>query len=426
MKTHALLGFIFLTIVSTTVFEGIPGKEYWKIKHNQYTLNKTLHGLRPNDHLRIDGKFYLQGGIEVCGLENITISINGELQFGTVSGWPTSLYPEYQKLGGHPQRPAGYKLDCLHICNSKNITITSKTRGILDGGGIEWWTTPGIGYLLHLEDRPKLLQVSNSSDILIENMMFRQSPYWTLWFNNITHGVIRNLWIYARRTMAQTHTIMDWSAFNTDGIDLTSCKYIHIYNASIWVQDDAIAVKDNTSHILIEHVNASGMGLAIGSIGHSQVTNVTFRNCKVMESAKGIYIKFREAGLISNITYENIWMHNVQQPIWIGPAQQSNSFNPCHANPCSLCWPWLSTCNIVEGGEFHNINIFASHTGSVILAPSNETIQIHSIPSLALSDFELKVLFPFMDIPVYDSFVILICASLLSFLLLPYLYKRNE
>ena len=38
----------------------------------------------------------------------------------------------------------------------------------------------------------------------------------------------------------------------------------------------------------------------------------------------------------------------IQWPIWIGPAQQAISANPCHASPCSLCW--LTTpfaqCNV--------------------------------------------------------------------------------
>ena len=57
---------------------------------------------------------------------------------------------------------------------------------------------------------------------------------------------------------------------------------------------------------------------------------------------KGIYMKFRGEGTIEDVTYENIVIDNPSQwPIWIGPAQQSDSKNLCAAHPCSICWPTL-------------------------------------------------------------------------------------
>jgi hypothetical protein len=58
---------------------------------------------------------------------------------------------------------------------------------------------------------------------------------------------------------------------------------------------------------------------------------------------KGIYIKVTgscDKCSVTNVLYQNITMVKPQQwPIWLGPAQQAISANPCHANPCSLCWP---------------------------------------------------------------------------------------
>jgi hypothetical protein len=76
---------------------------------------------------------------------------------------------------------------------------------------------------------------------------------------------------------------------------------------------------------------------------------------------KGIYIKFRNGGgKISDVLYENVFMERPEQwPIWIGPAQQADSSNLCHGNPCSLCWPDVpfSTCNPVPNGIFSNITL---------------------------------------------------------------------
>ena len=51
------------------------------------------------------------------------------------------------------------------------------------------------------------------------------------------------------------------------------------------------------------------VGLTIGSIGSSVVNNITFRDCFMHNTFKGIYTKFRGSnGRISNVLYENIYM----------------------------------------------------------------------------------------------------------------------
>ena len=56
-------------------------------------------------------------------------------------------------------------------------------------------------------------------------------------------------------------------------------KNVHIHDCNVWNQDDCVAVKDGSENMLIERVNASGLGLTIGSISGSVVKNITFRDC---------------------------------------------------------------------------------------------------------------------------------------------------
>ena len=54
-----------------------------------------------------------------------------------------------------------------------------------------------------------------------------------------------------------------------------------------------------------------------------QVRNITFRHARMVRTVKGIYMKFRGDGNISDVLYENIVMDEPEQyAIWIGPAQQ--------------------------------------------------------------------------------------------------------
>ena len=109
--------------------------------------------------------------------------------------------------------------------------------------------------------------------------------------------------------------MVDLQAFNTDGFDVTG-KNVHMHDLNIWNDDDCIAVKDGSENMLFERINASGLGLVIGSIGASRVNNITFRNSYMYHTFKGIYMKTRwsdsgpvgESASITNILYENITM----------------------------------------------------------------------------------------------------------------------
>jgi len=132
----------------------------------------------------------------------------------------------------------------------------------------------------------------------------------------------------ARWTNIDRHTLLDLTAFNTDGFDFTGVN-VHVHDCNVWNQDDCFAVKDGSENMLIEYVNCSGLGLVIGSIGDSRVNNITFRNAYLHNTVKGIYLKTRwndkapigDAASISNILFENIVMDAPEQfAIWIGPA----------------------------------------------------------------------------------------------------------
>lgn len=112
--------------------------------------------------------------------------------------------------------------------------------------------------------------------------------------------------------------------------------------------------------MLIERIHASGLGLTIGSIGNSVVRNITFRDCHMHNTYKGIYAKFRGSGLIQDILYENIVMESPEQwPIWIGPAQQADNVDICYADPCSLCWPMIpfAQCKMPKDAAYIDITL---------------------------------------------------------------------
>jgi len=325
-------------------------------------MNRTLEILMPGDTFIIPNKtFKLMGGIEARNLTSVTIQIDGTILFSNdIKNWP-----RYKKDGKEELQV----LECIHFYNIENVTFTSKGIGTLNGQGQRWWGIPGIGYLVRGENRPRLFNVEDSKNILVENIFFLDSPYWTFWVHDVDGLEVRNCEISARRSNQDNHNIIDMTAFNTDGFDVSG-KNVWIHDCKVWDQDDCIAVKGTSENMLFERIEASGIGVTIGSIGCSTVNNITFRDVNMHHTWKGIYMKFRgcsedNAARISNVLYENIYMDQPEQfSIWIGPAQQSDSNQLCAAHPCSICWPQFAellpnkaTCQGQSNSKYENITL---------------------------------------------------------------------
>jgi len=337
---------------------------------NGHALNASIAALQSGDTLVITGNrtFHLMGGIIGDSLSNVTIEFEGSLIFsGHFWNWP--------KFSGGTLR--GAMIPALYFKNCENVVFTSSEPyvapkqgadyelpsppasgiGLLDGAGQQWWGIPFIGYLVHEEERPRLFKLDDSTDILFENIYLKDSAYWTFTASNARNLEIRYSTISARRDENLRHGPFDLSAFNTDGFDVTG-QYVWIHDVQVWNQDDCICAKDGSQDMLFERITASGLGLTVGSIASNNNRNLTFRDIFMPETFKGIYVKFRGAGGVADVVFENIHMLKPEQwPIWLGPAQQSDSARLCAAHPCSICWPNLpgAVCNMPDESYLSNV-----------------------------------------------------------------------
>eukprot|EP00466_Bigelowiella_natans_P013322 jgi/Bigna1/39696/e_gw1.34.19.1 len=262
----------------------------------------------------------------------------------------------------------------IEIHNSRNVTFTSSSRGmgLLNGQGYTWWWSNILQVSLKL--RPELLHWQNCSQLLIENIKLKDSPRFNLNLHDVSDVIVRYVDIEtdldAQRKLHKM--VNDWRKWvekalvdlniptfplNTDGIDLKG-RNIHIHDCSIVNYDDIIVPKpcdnkcmqtDCTENILIENIEARGVGMSIGSVPpsvhHYCVNNVTFRNVSLESPLKGIYIKTdpgdEGSATISNITFENFRINRpLWWAIWIGPQQQHQpGWNWTEHQECALDWP---------------------------------------------------------------------------------------
>ncbi|KAL7129177.1 hypothetical protein ABFS83_13G046600 [Erythranthe nasuta] len=122
---------------------------------------------------------------------------------------------------------------------------------------------------------------------------------------------------------------------NTDGIRIGSSNQISISDSVIQTGDDCIAMVSGSQNINITGVACGpGHGISVGSLGrnheHEYVMNINIKNCTFFASDNGVRIKTWApslTSLASNITFQDIQMINVRNPIIID--QQYCPYSTC-------------------------------------------------------------------------------------------------
>ena len=127
---------------------------------------------------------------------------------------------------------------------------------------------------------------------------------------------------------------------NTDGIHIGSSKGIKIYNSVIGTGDDCVSLSPGSENVLVSNVFCGpGHGISVGSVGRTPnekpITGLTVRNCTFTGTDNGVRIKTwpdSYEGVLSNFTFEDIVMNNVQNPVVID--QEYCPYNACNKKVC--------------------------------------------------------------------------------------------
>ncbi|CAI9108909.1 OLC1v1008615C1 [Oldenlandia corymbosa var. corymbosa] len=261
-------------------------------------------------------------GIWLTGSFNLTSNFTLFLEEGSVilgsqdpSEWPiVEPLPSY---GRGRERLGGRHISLLHGNNLTNVAITGQ-NGTIDGQGKMWWDQ---WWNRTLENtRGHLLELINSHNVLISNLTFRNSPFWTIHPVYCSNVVVKNMTVLA-----------PLNAPNTDGIDPDSSTNVCIEDCYVESGDDLVAVKSGwdqygiaiarpSSNIVIRRVSGTTptcSGLGIGSEMSGGISNITVEDMHIRNSAAGVRIKTDQGrgGYIENVTINNIYMENVKIPL---------------------------------------------------------------------------------------------------------------
>nr|WP_323093675.1 glycosyl hydrolase family 28 protein [Klebsiella variicola] len=190
-------------------------------------------------------------------------------------------------------------------------TIDGQGNSIMYGQNQTWWQLANEAKnSLMRQNAPRLIQIDNSKNITLFQITLKNSPNFHVVGNN-TDGL--TLWGIKIDTPA--------SARNTDGFDPMGSKNVTLAHSSISTGDDNVAIKAGnreSSHIsILDNHFGSGHGMSIGSEINKGVSDVTVNGLIFNSTTNGLRIKSDRSrgGLVAGVTYKNICMQNVKNPI---------------------------------------------------------------------------------------------------------------
>ena len=164
--------------------------------------------------------------------------------------------------------------------------------------------------------RPVMVSLKHCKNVLLEGVTFMNSPAW-----NIHPFFCENL------TVRRVKVCNPYYAQNGDGIDVESCKNVHIHDSVFETGDDAICIKSGKNaeartfegpceNLYIHDciVNEGHGGFVIGSEMSRGVKNILVENCTFTGTDVGVRLKsaMGRGGVVENIEINNINMVNIK------------------------------------------------------------------------------------------------------------------
>lgn len=283
------------------------------------------------------GKVVVPPGLWLTGPIQLQSHVNLEVQRGALVQF-TRDHAQYPVLPPGSRAGAGSPTPPLYGFDLQDVAVTG--GGILDGGGDSWRpvkkekVTEGMwkgllasgGTLSNngsvwwpgneaKDFRPYMVYLVNCSRVLLQGVTFRNSPKFVLYPNRCTD-----------LTITGVNVFNEYYAQNGDGIDISACKNVLIYNCNVSVGDDGICMKSggdyatapdsaNLENVVIAACNvfhAHG-GFVIGSNTDGGMRRIYVADCNYVGTDVGIRVKSNagRGGLVREIYLNGIYMTDI-------------------------------------------------------------------------------------------------------------------
>ncbi len=238
---------------------------------------------------------------------------------GTIAtGTPPPTFPA-------PQRPAPARGGCrplISVMDAKDAGIMGD--GVIDGRGYakilgkdySWWEMARKAEPKNERYfTPRMIVANHADGLVLYRITLHNSTNFHVSVNG-TNGFT------AWGVHLLTPTTKGADARNTDGIDPGSSSNVTVAHSWIDNGDDNIAIKTGVSHMsVLDNHFYSGHGMSIGSETYTGQSFLLVDGLTEDHTTSGIRIKSNvtRGGSVHDLTYENICMRGVKNPIAISP-----------------------------------------------------------------------------------------------------------
>jgi polygalacturonase len=292
------------------------------------------------------GTVYFPSGTYLTGPIHLQSHITLSLDAGATIKFSTN-FDDYLPMV--PSRWEGISVTnfspLIYAYQAKDVAIVG--RGTLDGQGQAWWdflhklrankdqprskwqeefarlnkdriaemnyAPLNVGYL-----RPPFIQFYECTNVLVEGVTIRNSPFW-----NVSPLFCEDV------NVRGVSIISPSDSPNTDGINPDSCRNVHISDCLIDVGDDCITIKSGRdvdgrrvgkpieNCTIVNCTLLHGHGLSIGSEMSGGVKNIVVDNCVFDGPDYGIRIKSTRGrgGVVENVRISNLVMRNIPKEV---------------------------------------------------------------------------------------------------------------
>ncbi|XP_043705153.1 exopolygalacturonase-like [Telopea speciosissima] len=229
-----------------------------------------------------------------------------------------------------PMDPAAFKsVNWVGFRYINGLTISG--GGTFDGKGQIAWTKNDCHLNSHCQQYPVNLRFDFLNNTLVKDITSLNSKNFHM-----------NVYSCQGMTMQNLKIIAPGNSPNTDGIHIGVSSFITITHSVIGTGDDCISLGPGSRNITITNVFCGpGHGISVGSLGkypnEEDVVGITVRDCILSGTSNGVRIKTWPSsppGLASDLTFENIIMKNVYNPVVVD--QEYCPYSKCDKKGPSL------------------------------------------------------------------------------------------
>ncbi|GKZ17014.1 hypothetical protein AbraIFM66951_005742 [Aspergillus brasiliensis] len=187
-----------------------------------------------------------------------------------------------------------------------DITVKQASGAKINCDGARWWDGKGSN---GGKTKPKFFQAHKLDESSITGLKIYNTP--VQGFSILSdHLTITDVTIDNSAGTSKGH--------NTDAFDIGQSTYITIDGATVYNQDDCLAINSGEHITFTNGYCSGGHGLSIGSIGgrsDNTVNDVTISNSKVLNSQNGVRIKtiYGKTGTVENVKFEDITLSDISK-----------------------------------------------------------------------------------------------------------------